>query len=135
MRQNSALPIQCITDWARSAGRNDIGDMIAEFENVTRQQIPTTQTATESTSNNLDGTSDLVMTPSYAPPGAAIAPDPLENNPPSATGQDETDGSEKLLYLHITTESEDCNSPDPPSVPVTSTEQREDEREELEMLT
>ena len=60
--------------------------------------------------------------------------------PAGVTGQDDTDWSEKVLYLHITTESEDCNSPDPPSVPVTSTEQREDERErllqqEFEMLT
>ena len=67
MRENSALPIQCITDWARSEGRNDIGDMIVEFENVTRQQIPTTQTATESTSNDLDVIPALVMTPSCAP--------------------------------------------------------------------
>ena len=57
---NGTLPIQCIIDWAKSEGRNDISRLIKNFEKTAKEQ-KNQSTKTESIQSNSDNTSTLVL--------------------------------------------------------------------------
>lgn len=102
---NGTLPIQCIIDWAKSEGRNDISELIKNFEETAREQNQTTKRASESIQSDFDNTSTLVLTRSY---------DPMT----SLCSQAVAPGDEKQPYNdERTSESGDSSYIDFPSTP------------------
>ena len=74
------LSIQCIIDWAKSEGRNDISELMEKFVKLTRQQHHNPITITTPALNNLDGTSNYTVQPNFQPLQNAPPPSHIEDN-------------------------------------------------------